>query len=58
MHLVGAQLQHNVDVLLVLEEGMESHDIVVAKRAMDFDFGSKLVCELKVLILAGLKPCP
>ena len=46
--LILADVQHDVDVLLVFKVSVKSNNIFVAEGAMDFDFAGKL--------LAGLGP--
>jgi hypothetical protein len=40
--LVGADLQQDVDVLVVLEDMLELHDVLVGQRFVDFDLGYQL----------------
>ena len=40
--LVLAELQHDVDVLLVLEVFLEQHHLIVAQRLVDLYLGSQL----------------
>jgi hypothetical protein len=41
-HLVGAELEHDVDVVRVLEVGVEANDEGVLQTAVDLDLGEEL----------------
>ena len=36
--LVLADIKHNVDILLIFEVAVESNNVLIVQRAMDFDF--------------------
>jgi hypothetical protein len=42
-YLVQAQLKDDVNIILVFKEGMESDDIRMLQRAMNFDLSGKLL---------------
>ena len=48
LHLVVAQLQNDVDIVLVFEKGMKPHNVCVVKSPVDFDLRSKLNVQKKL----------
>ena len=44
--LVGADVEHDVDVLFVFEVAVEADDVLVVERAMDFDLTGELLARL------------